>query len=301
MRTVGPGVFVLGMHRSGTSVVAGVLDRLGLEGGPRASMLSADEFNSDGYWEQRPVVEWHDRVMAHLRSWASAPAPADPAAVRALASRVGGDAEDLLAQLYTDGWFLKDPRQCLLMPLWEEVRGHQDLPIVVFRHPAGVLRSLSRRNVYSPQLAAALWERYSRDALLGVSGRRCVVLRYEDLLDDPVRQTHLLAEATSVHFGSPAEEATVEHAAALVRSGRADGREADVDLSPEQQELLGVLLDLRGFHHGLDLPDLPPASEQGAALVERRRRRLNAVRPLIRMSSSARARLDRVPAILHGR
>src|ERR1700687_1734727 len=177
-----PGVYVLGMHRSGTSLVAGVLDRMGLDAGPRESMLSPDQFNSDGYWEQRPVVEWHDSVLARLRGWASAPPePPDAQAVARLASELGGEATAMLGRLYRSTWLMKDPRQCLFLNLWSSLRGTSELAVVVSRDPAEVIRSLQRRNAYPHALAAALWERHSRDLLMGLEGRPCLFVRYEQL------------------------------------------------------------------------------------------------------------------------
>lgn len=104
------GVPVLGMHRSGTSVVAGVLSELGLDGGPEATMFSADQFNSDGYWEQRPIVELHDELLRSLGGFASA--PPDPAARLNEASHHQANAAigAFLGQ-FDRPWFVKDPRQ----------------------------------------------------------------------------------------------------------------------------------------------------------------------------------------------
>ena len=59
---------VLSMHRSGTSTLAGLLVRLGVEG-PR-TLMPPDSFNPLGYWESEPIAEYHDRLLrsAHT-SW----------------------------------------------------------------------------------------------------------------------------------------------------------------------------------------------------------------------------------------
>ncbi|MDP9074290.1 MAG: hypothetical protein M3N98_08975, partial [Actinomycetota bacterium] len=193
-----PGVYVLGMHRSGTSVAAGLLDRLGLDPGPRASMLSPDEFNSDGYWEQRPIVEWHDSILARLGGFASAPPPAP---IELVAPELAADATAMVDRLYRSTWFMKDPRQCLLLGLWSQLRGSSELAVVVSRDPTQVIRSLQRRNAYSPALAAALWERYSADLLAGLAGRPCLFLRYEQLTAQPGPAVASLVEALDRHGG----------------------------------------------------------------------------------------------------
>ena len=53
---------VLGMHRSGTSALTGVLERLGA-GGPE-NKLPPNEFNVKGYGESRVFMRLHDRFWS---------------------------------------------------------------------------------------------------------------------------------------------------------------------------------------------------------------------------------------------
>jgi len=55
-------VVVLGMHRSGTSAVAGCLERLGICMGRR--LAPGDEWNPGGYFEDRDLVELNDRLLS---------------------------------------------------------------------------------------------------------------------------------------------------------------------------------------------------------------------------------------------
>ena len=61
-------VIVLGMHRSGTSALAGILHHLGVELGDRLMQASPD--NPRGYWEHRDIVAVNHKLMAELGwSW----------------------------------------------------------------------------------------------------------------------------------------------------------------------------------------------------------------------------------------
>ncbi|HEX9991672.1 MAG TPA: hypothetical protein VGB14_01965 [Acidimicrobiales bacterium] len=289
------------MHRSGTSVVAGVVDRLGLDGGPRSTMLAADRFNSDGYWEQRPVVEWHDRVLASLGGWASAPPPPPgPERARQLAAALDGEANALIDLLYERHWFMKDPRQCLLLWLWSALRGERDLAVAVFRDPAGVVRSLGRRNAYSNALGYALWERYCHDLLRSLDGRPCVVLDYADLTADPGRWVEVLAGALDRHLpatGGPFSSRVGEATALVRRLDRAPAGDVR-HLNPSQRQLAELVADLRGYHERFVLNGaLPTPSEEGTTVIERRRRRLNRFR-FAMGSSSMKARFDRLPSLV---
>ena len=56
-----PGVIVLGMHRSGTSVLGGLINKMGLKtGGP---LISPGEDNKKGFFERIDVVLQNDYIM----------------------------------------------------------------------------------------------------------------------------------------------------------------------------------------------------------------------------------------------
>lgn len=283
-----PGVLVLGMHRSGTSVVTGIMERLGFHGGPRDSMIAPDANNSDGYWEQGPLVAWHDELLAELGGWASAPPVLEPHAVVAAAAHLPSVVERI-PTMFTSPWFLKDPRQCLLLPAWDAEHGHRDLAVVVAREPAGVIDSLVRRNNYSRGLASALWERYNRELLANVAGRTAVVVRYDQLLADPRAVVEQLAAATA-GLGPVADAAAIEHAAALVQARR--------ELAPPSSDhpLWQRLVDLTGGHEALDPGALPPLDPLATRLIDRRRRRLNLLRRVFGTRSSRLGAVDQIPA-----
>src|SRR5690242_15048034 len=62
-------VVVLGMHRSGTSALAGALHLAGA--GEPKTPIPADENNQRGYWEPAPLVQAHDEFLTAIgSSWA---------------------------------------------------------------------------------------------------------------------------------------------------------------------------------------------------------------------------------------
>ena len=61
-----PIVFVLGMHRSGTSLCSHILSALGVDmadqiAGPGNTSVTPD--NPRGHWERWEIVEFHDRIL----------------------------------------------------------------------------------------------------------------------------------------------------------------------------------------------------------------------------------------------
>jgi hypothetical protein len=289
-----PGVFVLGMHRSGTSVMAGVLDRLGLDGGPRESMVMADQFNSDGYWEQQPLVAMHDRLLYRLGGFASAP-PArasQPELVRRLP-----DAPEQINRfvdtMFHRSWFVKDPRHCLLLPLWTEALGSDDLAIVVLRSPDAVVRSLHHRNGYSRPLALGLWERYMIDLLSTLNGRPALVVRYEELIRRPLSVVEQVAEVLTNHTGSPQDQA-IAHAADLVRARSPMPLDADPHDTRTIVQLTGVLNSTVGYHKSFRFDGLlPEQSADHRRRLARRRLALKFVEAVAGHDPIARSHLDR--------
>ena len=180
-------VVVLGMHRSGTSVVARIINLLGL---PlcRVDDLSSGPDNPTGHWESGSLLKFNDRLLKMLGgSWAFPPAMSKNwesmpsiAAFRSKGVRVFKNAYP------NEEWVWKDPRTCLTLPFWRTV--WQDAPVVVFvsREPLEIYLSLRKRDGLGKAHCIALWERYARSALLGAHGLPMVTISYDQLMGDPL-------------------------------------------------------------------------------------------------------------------
>ena len=106
-------------------------------------------------------------------------------------------------------WFLKEPRLCMLAPLWLELL---EFPVCVFVHrsPLEVARSLEMRNGFSLAFGLALWERYNTAALNATRGSRRIQVNHAELMAAPVAAVRTLAqglEAMGVRgLRSPSDE-----------------------------------------------------------------------------------------------
>ena len=178
---------VLGMHRSGTSAVAGVLQRIGVDFGPR--LMPATAANERGYYEHIDVVNLHDRLLMALdRGWDSL-APWPPAWWEDEA-RTGRFRAELLVLLRRDFgaaplWGVKDPRLCLLLPWWRPlwaVLNTEPVFVIVVRDPREVAVSLRRREGISEQKTWVLWREHLLAAERETRGSARHFLRYEDFL-----------------------------------------------------------------------------------------------------------------------
>lgn len=200
-----PPVCVLGMHRSGTSLTARILDLLGIALGPRDTMLAADpDDNARGYWEQSAVMALNDDVLAKLGGSAPEPPPAAPGWERSdELEPLRRRADTLLADLFTGEtrWGWKDPRTSLTLPFWRQLVEPSHYVLCV-RHPMEVVASLHRRHG-DPSPAATersltLWLRYNQDALVNTAGRRRLLVLHDRWFSDTERQLERLAEFAGV-------------------------------------------------------------------------------------------------------
>jgi hypothetical protein len=67
-------VCVLGMHRSGTSLIARILNLLGLFLGPDQHLMKATEDNPRGYWEHQTISDLNEEILRCLGgSWDAPP------------------------------------------------------------------------------------------------------------------------------------------------------------------------------------------------------------------------------------
>lgn len=186
-------VFVLGMHRSGTSALAGALSCLGIQ-----FLSSSDELfrgidNPNGFYERPSVLAFSDSLLA-AQEWAWDSVGLQPFPIED-SIRFIHPGRQLVSQFLTEGLVgLKDPRSCLLMPFWRRALLDRFEAIVITRDPAEVAWSLHVRDGLPISTGLALWIAYSAHLAHGIRGLSPHILRYEDLVESPNAQ---LTEITS--------------------------------------------------------------------------------------------------------
>jgi hypothetical protein len=142
-------LLILGGHRSGTSLVSGLLWHAGLHMG---DLLPAGPDNPRGFYESARVLAAHQALLAaQERDWTCPPQRLDPRAcdLAPLAAVV----QELSAAGHP--WGVKDPRLLFLLPAWLEIVPAMRL-IGVVRHPAAAAASLAARNGFALPVARAL-------------------------------------------------------------------------------------------------------------------------------------------------
>lgn len=173
-------LLVLGMHRSGTSALTRVLSLCGASL-PRTLFDAVEGDNDLGYWESRPIIEYHEALFSRIGTTMLAGEPIDPAWFDSEDARVAErDLVRIVRAEWGGGWLapsrcwiIKEPRICRLMPLWRRVlagTGRQIAALHAIREPAEVAASLARRDGFAREAAERAWlehvvlaERATRD------------------------------------------------------------------------------------------------------------------------------------------
>lgn len=174
-------VFVVGMHRSGTSALAGALVQL-FDYPVQARPV---ESNPYGQWERPEMRLQLSALLAYNGATWEHPQKADrPIAAGPLDGTLR---RSFQRHCHAPGLW-KDPRLCLSIDYWLAVSadvGCDAQVVFVHRDPAEVAESLRVRNGWPHQRGLALWERTNRNAIARLAGREVHVVSYERMMEQP--------------------------------------------------------------------------------------------------------------------
>jgi hypothetical protein len=286
------------MHRSGTSVLTGLLRLLGLWAGAEDDFPPADDHNRAGYWEHRGVWSVDEEILQALGASWSEIADLDLSRLdESLRARFRERAREVVRDLDRHGsWVVKDPRLCLLFPFWREVLEHP-FCVLIYREPLPVARSLAARDGISIPYGIALWERYTREALASTRGLPRLLISHRELMADPAAILHRLhghlvqlegPQLARLHLPA-AEEIRAVVDPALVHHPHEPESER-LYFTPPQLDLLNALAN----GTALDLDPVPPLSPGARDLLAAHQRLLATTRDLHRALSW----LDELDAIV---
>lgn len=158
--TIRPGVIILGMHRSGTSVLGGLMSKMQLQtGGP---LIAPAEDNKKGFFERIDVVLQNDAIMQrqgiyyaggchnydHVKGIRDVLTSTQTAEILGKADIFHLSGTD---KFFNEGrrglhflnnpanypWMLKDPRLCITIRTWLPLLNFVPAVVFTFRHPLG--------------------------------------------------------------------------------------------------------------------------------------------------------------------
>jgi hypothetical protein len=202
-------VLILGMHRSGTSSIAGTLGKLSLR--LPNDLMGGFPGNVRGFFESNSGVALNERILAAAgsiwRDWR----PVDPHWFRSRSAEQFK--AEVRAQLLSDyenapQIVLKDPRICRLAPLFiaalEELE-YQIKVIIPFRNPLEVCESLLIRDGIPMAVGMMIWLRHVLDAEYHSRKFPRVFLNWHEFLGD--WRPHIREIAEKLGIALPVDDA----------------------------------------------------------------------------------------------
>lgn len=207
-------VIVLGMHRSGTSVITRGLKTLGVHLG--TDLLGPRPDNPTGFWEDRAVMNLNERIFKVIgMKWHTVSIIGnvwESSAMNALTM----EAVKLLKRRFTKHaiWGFKDPRTVRLLPFWLRVFRHlnvKDSYLISLRKPADVAKSLYERQRMPAEQAYRLSLVHVGPYLHLVAGKPVVAVDYDRLMDDPRRELVRVRSALKLPNVDGQTADTIEH------------------------------------------------------------------------------------------
>lgn len=193
-------IIVLGMHRSGTSVITRGLQVLGVDLGNNL-IGGIAENNEKGFWEDAEINGFNNSLLEKLGSaWDRLNAIDDTTLLGEKFAQERREAVELLkGKLPANSIFaFKDPRTAILLPFWQQVFEALELSpgyLVAVRNPMEVAESLLRRDKMPLLKGMLLWTKYSVAAVRNSQSGPRVFVSYSAMMRDPLAQLLRISRA----------------------------------------------------------------------------------------------------------
>ena len=208
-------VVVLGMHRSGTSAVAGMLHKLGVNMGD--NLYPPDHGNPQGHFEDIGFMEANTAILrAAGGEWHNPPSDFQ---IKVFGAREVGRIIDLINERRSHNrvWGFKDPRTCITLPLYLPHLADAFF-IVLHRCCKDVAASLHARDgddfhfQHDNETLCAEYKARLSAALSDVPAHRILRIQFSDLMELPLSVAHTINRFADLKRS----DAALESAAAVV-------------------------------------------------------------------------------------
>lgn len=179
-------ICILGMHRSGTSMLARILNIGGVYLGEPSNLSGRSESNAKGHWENKEVLRINEEILRRLGgSWDNPPKLVngweDNANLDDLRVRAVEFSKQMNAM--SDVWCFKDPRTCITISFWKKVIPDM-LYVIPVRSSLDVAWSLRKRDGISLLKGIYLWTIYWSSILNGVRDEKRIFSIYGNYFSD---------------------------------------------------------------------------------------------------------------------
>lgn len=183
---------ILGMARTGTSVLTRGIKALGIDLGDR--LTPASKWNPRGFWEDNEIVyQVNEKVLIALgSSWDGIPFFTQIPETETF-QKLKNTAIRILENRFSknDIWAFKDPRTARILTFWQTVftaLSLQDNYIISLRNPLSAARSYQRLTGADIEHGLLLWITHLIAAINLSEGKNRIIVSYDLLMKEPKNQ-----------------------------------------------------------------------------------------------------------------
>ena len=175
-------LIVLGMHRSGTSALTGVLQNQGIKTGITVNGKGAE--NMKGFFENTKIQKLNKKIFKDCKvKWDSYTKVLKPKKKFLEQGKKIIELEFKNSNLFV----IKDPRICLLIPFWGKVFEQLDIEVKIIniiRNPLEVAESLKKRNGFLKEKSLMLWLYYVLEAEYHSRKFHRILITFNELINN---------------------------------------------------------------------------------------------------------------------
>lgn len=185
-------ICVLGMHRSGTSMLCEILQGFGVSFGASHMLYQGDEYNRDGYFEIQEIRLVYERLFSEIHSsWRSTAPFGDGIFEREKTARTNyyagwiADCVEKCMEGEEKQWGFKEPSTSVLLPLAKRAFSflkRKPVYAVMVRNPMETAASLMRREGMEKEWALRLYMKYYISILKHTAEEGAVFFQKEEFV-----------------------------------------------------------------------------------------------------------------------
>lgn len=197
-----PVLIITGMHRSGTSLTAAFLQKIGLDLGE--NLLKGNYWNPKGYFEDIDFVEFQRTILQACSQSDKIGFPdwgwteSEQLNRQKLNTNIEPAKQLVKSRSHQSGlWGWKDPRTSLMLDFWNQIIPNARY-LFVYRYPWDVTDSILRLNIpffsANPETCLKVWKFYNRHILEFHQrhDNQCLLVNLNTLLTSPGKVLELL-------------------------------------------------------------------------------------------------------------
>lgn len=194
-------ILVLGMHRSGTSLVTSLINKMGIS---NRSDASPNIFNVSGYYEDTELVFKNEEFLRSVDcSWCDTGKIAE---LFDIEKEIRSFYKEKLLDYDSSGqsYVIKDPRIALFLPIIGDLFDDAKI-IYCIRESSAVSKSIRQRDGIEDQEATALKTFYDNEIQKFLNSRDYLVVQYERLINQPADTMRQMSEFLGLQYNQQLE------------------------------------------------------------------------------------------------